>query len=63
MLLPAVTGFGLPEFVTRKSAWAAPATAIFTVAELSFRFVSREVVVADAVSAMIVPAAVPAFTV
>jgi len=39
------------------------ATAIFTVAELLFVFVSRVVVVAVSVSVMMVPAAVPAFTV
>ena len=60
--MPGVTGFGLPELVTLKSACVAVATAIFTVAELSAGF---ESCVADApvtVSAMIVPAAVPAVT-
>ncbi len=63
MLLPAVTGFGLPEFVTLRSACVALATSTFTVAELLFRFVSREAVVAVSVSVMMVPAGVPAFTV
>lgn len=40
ILLPAVTGFGLPESVTLKSACVPPATAIETVAELSLGFVS-----------------------
>ncbi len=62
ILLPAVTGFGLAELVTRRSACVAPATAIEDVAELSVVLVSREVVPAVAVSVMIVPAAVPAFT-
>ena len=62
MLLPAVTGFGLPEFVTLRSAWPAPATAILTVDELSFKYVSRVGVFAVAVSVMIVPDVVPAFT-
>jgi hypothetical protein len=61
-LFPALTGFGLAEFVTLKSACPAPATAMFTVAELSLRFVSRVVVAAVSVSVMIVPAAVPTFT-
>src|ERR1035441_7098614 len=46
MLLPAVTGFGLPELVTLKSAWVPDATAMFTVAELSNGLVSFVVVVA-----------------
>ena len=40
MLLPAVTGLGLAEFVTLRSACVALATAIFSVAELLFGFVS-----------------------
>ena len=40
MLLPAVTGFGLAELVTLRSACVALATPIVTVAELLFRFVS-----------------------
>lgn len=62
-MFPAVAGLGLPELVTLKSACVPDATAILTVAELSVVFVSRVVVVAEAVSLMIVPAAVPAFTV
>jgi len=49
-------------FVTLRSACPAPATAMFTVAELSVTFVSRVGVAAVAVSVMIVPAAVPALT-
>ena len=63
MLPPAATGFGLAELVTLRSACPAPATAIFTVAELLFLLVSRVVVVTVSVSVMMVPAAVPAFTV
>jgi hypothetical protein len=62
MLLPAETGFGVPVFVTTRSAWVADATAMFTVAELLPGLVSRELVDADSVSVMIVPAAVPAVT-
>jgi hypothetical protein len=62
MLLPAVTGLGLAEFVTLKSACVADATAILTVAELSPEFVSRVVVPPVSMSVMIVPAAVPAAT-
>jgi hypothetical protein len=62
MLLPAVTGFGLAEFVTLRSAWVVPATAILTVAELSFGFVSCVAEAAVAVSVIIVSAAVPAAT-
>jgi hypothetical protein len=61
-LFPAVTGLGLAELVMLKSACVAPATAIFAVAELSDGFVSCVTEAAVAVSAMIVPAAVPAFT-
>jgi len=57
MLLPAVTGFGLAEFVTLKSAWPAPATPIVTVAELLLGFVSCVAEATVAVSVMIVPAA------
>jgi hypothetical protein len=63
MLLPAVTGFGLPEFVMLKSACAALATAIFTVTELSVLLLSFVADDAVAVSAIIVPAAVGLFTV
>jgi uncharacterized membrane protein YccF (DUF307 family) len=62
MLLPAVTGFGLAELVTLRSACVAPATPIVTVAVLSAGFVSWVVVDTVAVSVMIVPAAVPAAT-
>jgi hypothetical protein len=62
MLLPAVAGFGLPELVTLKSACVPEATAMLAVAELSAGFVSFVVVAPVAVSVMIVPAAVPAFT-
>jgi hypothetical protein len=60
---PAVTGFGLPEFVALKSAWVPLATPIVTTDELFARFVSCEVVPTMAWSVMMVPAAVPAFTV
>jgi hypothetical protein len=60
ILFPAATGFGLAEFVTLKSACVPDATAMFTVAELLFRFVSSAVVATVAVSVMMVPAvAVP----
>jgi hypothetical protein len=62
MLLPAVTGFGLPALVTLKSACTPDATAIFTVAELSNGLVSRDVVAPVSVSVIIVPANVPAIT-
>ena len=62
MLFPAVTGFGLPTFVTLRSACAAEATGIFTLAELLAAFVSRVVVPTLTVSEMIVPPAVPAIT-
>lgn len=62
-MLPADTGFGLPEFVTLRSACVPLATPIITVAELLAVFVSRVVVATVAVSVMSVPAAVPAFTV
>ena len=63
MLLPAVTGFGLAEFVMLRSACVAPATAIFTVAVLSVELLSCVADAATAVSVMIVPAAVPSVTV
>jgi hypothetical protein len=62
MLFPAVTGFGLAELVMLKSACVGPATAIFTVAELADGFVSCVAEVAVAVSVIIVPGPVPAFT-
>ena len=62
MLFPAVTGLGLPELVTFKSAWVADATAMLTIAELSLGFVSRVLVEPVTRSLMIVPAAVPAAT-
>ena len=63
MLLPAVAGFGLAEFAMLRSACAALATAIFTVAELSAGLLSCVADAAVAVSVMIVPAAVGFFTV
>lgn len=63
MLPPAVTGLGLAEFVTLRSACPAAATAMFTVAELLVGLVSCVVVVTPAVSPIMVPAAVPGFTV
>ena len=63
MLFPAETGFGLAEFETLRSAGVPLATGMLTVAELLFIFVSRVVVVTVSVSVIIVPAAVPAFTV
>jgi len=62
MFWPAFTGFGLAEFVTLRSACPAVATPISTVAELSLGFVSDVAEAAVAVSVMIVPEAVPAFT-
>ncbi len=62
MLLPAVTGFGLPELVTLKSACVPAATAMFTAAALFNWLVSCVVVVAASTSEITVPAAVPAFT-
>ena len=62
MLLPAVTGFGLAEFVTLRSAWVPDATAIVTVAELSEVLVSRLAEPPVSMSVMRVPAVVPAFT-
>jgi hypothetical protein len=63
MLLPADTGFGVPVFVTLRSACVPLATPIVTVAELFVLFVSVEVVATVAVSVMMVPAVVPEFTV
>jgi hypothetical protein len=60
IVLPAVTGFGLAEFVTLRSACVAVATPIVDVAVLLARFESRDVVATVAVS-VIVPVAV-AFT-
>jgi len=62
MFWPAFTGFGLAELVTLRSACPAVATPIFTVAELSLGFVSDVAEAAVAVSVIIVPEAVPAFT-
>src|SRR2546427_904823 len=62
MLLPAVTGSGVPTLLTLMSAWPATPTAMLTVAELFPATVSRVVVVTVAVSEIIVPAAVPGFT-
>src|SRR5579859_2208643 len=53
MLLPAVTGFGLPEFMTLRSACPAAATPITTVAELLDATVSRVVVPTVAVSVIV----------
>src|SRR5271169_1499880 len=63
MVLPAVTGFGLPEFLTLRSACAPEATAMLTVAELSNVFESCVALAPVTVSVMIVPAAAPAATV
>jgi hypothetical protein len=62
MCCPAVTGFGLPELVTLKSACVPEATAMVEVAVLLAVLVSREVVATAAVSVIIVPAAAPAAT-
>jgi hypothetical protein len=62
MLFPAVTGLGLPEFVTLKSACVPDATAIVTVAELSAVFESCVALAPVTVSVIMVPAAVPAAT-
>ena len=63
MLLPALTGFGLPAFVMLKSACPADATAMLEVAVLLLVLVSLLVVETVAVSVMMVPDAVPPFTV
>ena len=63
MFCPAVTGFGLAALVTLRSAWPAEATPMAMVAVLSLMFVSGVAEPAVAVSVMMVPAAVPAFTV
>ena len=63
MFWPAFTGFGLPVFVMLRSACPATATPIMEMAVLSLRFVSIVAEEAVAVSVMIVPEAVPAFTV
>ena len=63
MFWPAFTGFGLPAFVTLRSACPATATPIVEMAVLSLRLVSTVADKAVAVSVMIVPEAVPAFTV
>src|SRR5450432_4312508 len=63
MLFPAVTPFGMPEFVTLKSAWAPDATAMVEIAVLLTTLLSRPVVATVAVSVMIVPAVVPPLTV
>jgi len=62
MLLPALTGLGVAEFVTLKSACVPEATAIVEVAVLLVTAVSRDVVATVEVSVRIVPAAVPAVT-
>src|SRR5258706_13435747 len=62
MLLPAVTGSGVPTLLTLKSAWPAVPTAMLNVAELSPGTVSRVAVATVTVSEMIVPAGVPTFT-
>src|SRR5579863_573246 len=63
MLFPAVTGLGLAEFDMLRSASAATATAIFTVAELSAGLLSFVADAAVAVSLIIVPAGVGLITV
>lgn len=60
--MPALTGLGLPEFVMLRSACAAEVTAMSTLAVLFLLLVSPVVVAVVTVSVMIVPAAVPAFT-
>jgi hypothetical protein len=62
MLLPAFTGFGLAALVITRKAVPAVDTAIFEVAVLLARFVSRDAVATVTVSAMFVPEAVPAVT-
>lgn len=61
ILLPAVTGFGLAELVTLKSATVPAATAIVTVAELFIELESCEVVT-ESVSVISVPEVVPVGT-
>ena len=61
-MFPAVTGFGLAEFVTPRSACPAVATPISTLVDLSLVFLSNVAEAAVAVSVIIVPEAVPAFT-
>ena len=60
--MPAITGLVLPEFVTLRSACVPDVTAMFTVAVLLVVLDWLVVVAPVTVSAIIVPAAVPAFT-
>src|SRR5271165_4758592 len=62
MLLPLVTGLGVAELVTLKSACPAVATTTVAVAALLFGFGSVVVEATFAVSVMAVPDAVPAVT-
>jgi hypothetical protein len=57
-----MTGFVLPEFVTLRSACVPDVTAMLDVAELLMVLESLVDVLTVTVSEMIVPAAVPAFT-
>ena len=63
MLFPPVTGFGIAELVTLRSAWPAVATTSVAVALLLLGFGSVVVDETSAVSVITVPAAVPTFTV
>ena len=60
--MPALTGFGLAEFVTLRSACVPEATAICKVAELLAGFESRELEDEVIVSVINVPAATPRLT-
>lgn len=63
-MFPARTGFGVPVFVTARSAWPEDATTTFTVAELFDGFGSVVLEETFAVSVMIVPdgTVAPTFT-
>jgi len=60
--LPASTGLGAPAFVIAKLAVVAAPTIVSTVAELLARFGSFVPDVAEIVSVICVPVAVPTFT-
>ena len=62
MSLPAITGFGEPTLVTARFAVVAAPTIVSTVAELFARFGSFVSEVAEIVSVICVPVAVPALT-
>jgi hypothetical protein len=55
MTLPAVTGFGLADWVKTRSAWVPVAMSVTNVAELLLKLESCEVVATFTVSVMLVP--------